>query len=226
VPIDKPANTLFGRIIQQRLRELGKKHGALETALAKSKTTRQRILNGEARLEPAEFLRLAQFLAFPPAALYEFYDPERSLSAEDGWFVDDDGHFWKGGRIIDADLDYRTTAIDAHRTSIVRESSPGLSEQLWTDRESPDAALRMKAQAFRREAYESGADDHEMMFVQSVLDSPEAIFRQRGYRGRELTFEQQHMELDAVIAMLRKWLVEHQRQRGYVHKPHERAAGG
>jgi transcriptional regulator with XRE-family HTH domain len=73
--------------------------------------------------------------------------------------------------------------------------------------------LKIMAEEFRLEAIRGGADEQELTFIDSVLASPEAIFRQNGYRGQTLTEDEQRSELENVIAMLRQWLVVHMKQR-------------
>lgn len=73
--------------------------------------------------------------------------------------------------------------------------------------------LQISATEFRLEAMRRGADDRELTFIDSVLSSPEAIFRQSGFRGQDLTPDQQQSELEGVIAMLRAWLDRHIQRR-------------
>lgn len=74
--------------------------------------------------------------------------------------------------------------------------------------------LAVLAEEFKLEALRAGADEQERAFIDSVLGSPEAIFRLSGFHDTPLSPEQRRSELESVIAMLRQWLRQHMLQRG------------
>lgn len=95
----------------------------------------------------------------------------------------------------------------------VVETKPGLPGEVREVGRGLPHELQIMAEEFKLDALRAGADERERTFIASVLGSPEAIFRQSGYRDHNLTADQQRAELESVIAMLREWLRMHMAQR-------------
>lgn len=231
--------TPFGRAIDRRIKELQVEQPDLTRDLVAKRAgmSRQhlwRAQRGRSSFSAYELAQLVRVLGMEPQEAYEVYwkshsDPATWQFAEFFDFLkwgtspgsaDDRKRVAETGLPDGASLVVQQDELTYHSPEETRRRH---ERRMRFARESArQNALRMiprhlshRVHDFREEAVTEGADEQEMAFIDSVLTSPENIFRQSGFRDEpNLSEEQQVEELEAVIAMLRTWLRQHMQKRG------------
>jgi AraC-like DNA-binding protein len=229
--------TAFGRFIDMRIKELRAREPQYTRDLVARLTgmSRQhlwRALRGEADLTKFELAQLARTLRLEPQTVAAHY-----LDDGSGVVTTYQARHIAEVQTIFNQLNHPTAAVSettevrkpdgstSSRYTPLSSRLPSINSQIHgamqDDVDPLPREMKIRAMEFRLEALRAGADDAEITFIDSVLASPEAIFRQSGY-SEPLNADAQRVELDSVIEMLRAWLREHMRRRGAL----ERSAGG
>lgn len=238
------ALTGFGRAINQRIKDLQARdpqytREMVARLVGMSRQHLWRVLRGKAAVTPVEVAQLARVLRIDPEELTLAYwadpHPEMAGTRRVPWTAEDVRRYFENLNSVQepapSSAGVRRLA-DGEDGSVRYEytprgvASPSFKSQIHRAMQEGELGplpreLKIRAQEFRLEALRAGADDAEITFIDSVLASPEAIFRQSGY-SEPLNADAQRVELDSVIEMLRAWLREHMRRRGAL----ERSAGG
>jgi transcriptional regulator with XRE-family HTH domain len=228
--------TGFGRAIDQRIKDLQVKEpqytrDMVARLVGMSRQHLWRLLRGRAEISPVEVAQLARVLRLDPRELaVAYWEGQQPTPHPRPWSVEDVKLYYERlSRVahdMDADEDdlRRLRNDTQHRAygQLTKGSAMRVVEGGPLEYGLPQE-LKIRAQEFRLEALRAGADDPEITFIDSVLASPEAIFRQSGY-SEPLTADEQRAELESVIEMLRAWLREHQRRRNAA--AHDKATGG
>lgn len=217
--LEGPRQT-FGRLIQQQIDRLRAKEPQLTRDLVARRAgmSRQHLwrgIRGSTRFTPFEIAQLARVLSLNPYELAVEY--LRFGRRFDGWSDAEQADFARNfqpnptpvaptKQYVSEEGAVYELIVDATRPLELPAAKTLIGVELSRD-------MHILAEEFKLEALRAGADDDEMSFIRSVLNSPEAIFRQSGYRGLALPREQQAQELEAVITMLRAWLTQHIRRR-------------
>jgi len=190
------------RVASLRSKEIGLTRDIIARRAGMSRQHLWRGLRGLTRFTSFEVSQLARVLGMNPYDLAGMYlRLGRQTGWSDGELADFATHFQPASPSPEEEA--RTSAVRERLASVQRVDLVG----------SLPRDIRIAADEFKIEALRRGADDDEMAFINSVLHSPEAIFRQSGYRGIKVSPETQLQELESVIAMLRTWLEQHIRLR-------------
>lgn len=222
--------TAFGRYIERRLKELKvEEPGFTKDRVARlSGMSRQhlwRAMRGDTVLTAYELAQLAQVLDLPPKEVYNsFWDsvPPATAGAIVPWSYEEMSEYLNANTLGPDDMLVKEgdARYIVRMKGYLRDRLPasaferGVMDAVPVMPEPLPRALAITAQEFRLEAMRAGADEQELSFIDSVLASPEAIFRQSGYQeAAPLNEEQQRTELESVIAMLRQWLTDHMGRR-------------
>ena len=75
------------------------------------------------------------------------------------------------------------------------------------------APLQLAAARYEVEALEAGADEDDMRYIRLALRSPEAVEMYHGGYMEPMSSNDQRVEMESVIAMLRLWLAERIKRR-------------
>jgi transcriptional regulator with XRE-family HTH domain len=73
--------------------------------------------------------------------------------------------------------------------------------------------LEILAREFELEAVKAGADEEDERYIRTALRSPEAMQLYRGGYAESMSIDEQRIEMESLIEMLRTWLKERIRRR-------------